>query len=89
MVMVPVIDSCEFSCPCDMYRRMYGYEGPTVFHYQMTTTNASRAVSTEPRKKGTYHSDLFVPWPALERALRHVVAVGGRRSNYNFRRFSY
>ena len=34
-----------------MYRRMYTYQGPTVFHYQMWSTNASRAVSPMPRSR--------------------------------------
>ena len=52
-----------------MYRRMYSYEGPTVLHYQLVTSNGSRAVSTD--------------------ALRHVLAVGGRRASYKFKRFQY
>ena len=86
---VEIMPVHQKGCPCDMYRRMYTYEGPVVFHYQLTSTNASRAVSTEPRKIGTYNSDLFVPWEALEPALAHIVAVGGRRPNYHFKRFKY
>ena len=79
----------QYGCPCDMYRRMYSYEGPTVLHYQLVTSNGSRAVSTDARKKGTYNSDLFLPWGALDTALRHVLAVGGRRASYKFKRFQY
>ncbi|KOO32408.1 hypothetical protein Ctob_011890 [Chrysochromulina tobinii] len=79
----------QYGCPCDMYRRMYSYEGPTVLHYQLVTSNGSRAVSTDARKKGTYNSDLFLPWGALDTALRHVLTVGGRRASYKFKRFQY
>lgn len=86
---IEVMPVHQAGCPCDMYRRLYTYQGPTVLHYHLWSTNASRAVSTEPRKRGTYHSDLQVPWESLEVALRHVVRTGGRRSAYKFRRFPY
>lgn len=89
VVEVMPVKQFQYGCPCDMYRRMYTYEGPTILHYQMTTTNASHAVSTEARKKGTYNSDLVVPWEALVPVLTHVVRVGGKRANYKFRRFEY
>ena len=34
-----------------MYKKLYTYQGPAVFHYQMTSTNASNAVSTEVRRE--------------------------------------
>ena len=67
---------------------MYTYQGPTVFHYQMWSTNKSRAVSTNNRK-GTYHSDLHLPWHSLAVALEHVVHTGAKRANYKFRRFPF
>ena len=85
---VEVMPVHQAGCPCDMYRRMYTYEGPTVFHYQMVSKNDSRAVSPMPRKH-TYHSDLELPWPALRTALEHIVATGARRANYRFRRFPF
>lgn len=51
VVEVMPIKQFQYGCPCDMYRRMYTYEGPTVFHHQLVSTNASLAVSEEPRKK--------------------------------------
>ena len=89
VIEVMPVQQFQYGCPCDMYRRMYGYGGATVLHYQMVTSNGSRAVSTEARKKGTYNSDLFLPWDALQPALAHIVNVGGRRANYRFRRFPY
>ena len=89
VVEVMPVQQFQYGCPCDMYRRMYSVGGPTVLHYQLTTRNGSRAVSTEARKKGTYNSDLFVPWPALRDALAHIVQVGGRKAHYKFRRFPY
>jgi hypothetical protein len=86
---VEVMPVHQAGCPCDMYRRLYTYQGPTVFHYHLWSTNASRAVSTDARKRGTYHSDLHVPWPSVETALAHIVRTGGRRSAYKFRRFPY
>ena len=59
-----------------------------VFYYQLTSKNDSRAVSPEPRKF-TYHSDLHLPWPALQVALEHVVSVGGRRRAFRFRAFPF
>ena len=59
-----------------------------VFYYQLTSKNDSRAVSPEPRKF-TYHSDLHLPWPALQVALEHVVGVGGRRRAFRFRAFPF
>ena len=59
-----------------------------VFYYQLTSKNDSRAVSPEPRKF-TYHSDLHLPWPALQVALEHVVSVGGRRRAFRFRSFPF
>ena len=53
-----------------------------------TSKNDSRAVSPEPRKF-TYHSDLHLPWPALQVALEHVVSVGGRRRAFRFRAFPF
>ena len=85
---VEVMPVHQAGCPCDMYRRMYTYQGPTVFHYQMVSHNESRAVSPMPRKR-TYHSDMHVPWQALEPALSHIVRSGGRRANYQFRRFPF
>ena len=41
------------------------------------------------RKKGTYNSDLLLPWAALEPALAHIVQTGGRRANYRFRTFPF
>ena len=41
------------------------------------------------RKKGTYNSDLLLPWEALEPALVHIVQAGGRRANYRFRTFPF
>lgn len=86
---VEVMPIHQKGCPCDMYRRMYSYQGPKVLHYHMVSKNASNAVSTEARKIGTYHSDLRLPWPALAPVLAHIVAVGGKRANYKFRRFPY
>ena len=41
---IEVMPVHQAGCPCDMYRRMYTYQGPTVLHYQMVSTNDSRAV---------------------------------------------
>ena len=32
---IEVMPVHQAGCPCDMYRRMYTYQGPTVFHYQV------------------------------------------------------
>ena len=86
---IEVMPVHQAGCPCDMYRRMYTYQGPRVFHYQMWSTNASNAVSTEPRKRGTYHSDLHLPWGSLQTALEQIVQTSARRRSYRFRRFPY
>ena len=81
----------QLSPPCSPLRLSEPLFSPSdspVFYYQLTSKNDSRAVSPEPRKF-TYHSDLHLPWPALEAALRHVVRVGGKRANYKFRRFPF
>ena len=85
---VEVMPVHQKGCPCDMYRRMYTYQGPTVFHYQLTSTNDSRMVSPMPRKL-TYHSDMEVPWESLQAALQHIVRTGARSKAYKFRRFPY
>ena len=85
---IEVMPVHQAGCPCDMYRRMYTYQGPTVLHYQMVSTNDSRAVSPMPRKH-TYHSDMYLPWESLSVALEQIVRTGGRRANYKFRRFPY
>ena len=41
----------RYGCPCEMYKKLYTYQGPSVFHYQMVSTNASNAVSTEVRAR--------------------------------------
>ena len=51
--------------------------------------NKSMAVTTERRKQGTYHMNLLLPWPTLQQALVHVLAVGGRADNYRYRTFEY
>ena len=86
---VEVMPVHRYGCPCEMYKKLYTYQGPSVFHYQMVSTNASNAVSTEARKKGTYNSDLLLPWAALEPALAHIVQTGGLRANYRFRTFPF
>ncbi|KAL1511827.1 hypothetical protein AB1Y20_005112 [Prymnesium parvum] len=86
---IEVMPVHRYGCPCDMYKRLFAYQGPAVFHYQMESTNSSNAVSTEARKKGTYNSDLFLPWPSLRAALTHVLHTDGRRANYRFRSFTF
>ena len=89
---VEVMPVHQAGCPCDMYRRMYTYQGPAVFHYQLVSKNASREVPRpggDRSKMGTYHSDLFVPWEAVVNALEHVVATGARRAKYAFKRFPF
>jgi len=86
---IEVMPVHQRGCPCDMYKTLYTFQGHSIFHYQMRSTNASNAVSVEARKKGTYNSDLFLPWTALRLALDHVVKTGGQRNNYRFLRFPF
>ena len=75
--------------PCEVTpERTAHLSDSPVFYYQLTSKNDSRAVSPEPRKF-TYHSDLHLPWPALQVALEHVVSVGGRRRAFRFRAFPF
>ena len=48
---VEVMPVHRYGCPCEMYKKLYTYQGPSVFHYQMVSTNASNAVSTEVRAR--------------------------------------
>ena len=79
-------------CPCKMYKELLSSEGggpPVVLHYQMSSKNKSMAVTTEPRKMGTYHMNLLLPWPTLQQALLHVLGVAGRVDNYEYKTFDY
>ena len=86
---IEVMPVHQQGCPCEMYKKMYTYQGPAIFHYQMWSTNSSNAVSEEARKKGTYNSDLLLPWEALRPALEHAVQIRGRRAKYKFKRFPF
>ena len=47
------------------------------------------AVTTEPRKRGTYHMNLILLWPVLRAGLQHALRVDGRRGRYEYRTFTY
>ena len=82
----------QAGCPCKMYKELLSSEGggpPVVLHYQMSSKNKSMAVTTEPRKMGTYHMNLLLPWPTLQQALLHVLGVAGRVDNYEYKTFDY
>ena len=75
-----------------MYKELLSDEGgagPAIFHYQLSSRNASMAVTTEPRKRGTYHMNLILPWPVLRAGLQHALRVDGRRGRYEYRTFAY